>query len=103
MSGFTLQLKATSADVLAPIAWFIPGADPAGWIEELSRWDVPMDGMRLWVVPASARDRSAIGVLVMPAKDVAVERVLRGQPYRRVGKRLFLPANGVLSPPVSET
>jgi hypothetical protein len=52
---FGLTLRPATGPAAAAAGWFIPGDDPAEWIAELARWAVPLDGVRLYPVPESAR------------------------------------------------
>src|SRR5438046_1777248 len=97
---FPLALRLAPAPVHAPAAWFVPGDSPAGWIDELAGWGVPMAGLRLYVVPSSVRDRRPIGVLVAPPSGAAVPNVSpRAQPYGLLAGRLYLPADALLDLP----
>lgn len=99
---FPLSLRPAPAAVHAPAGWFIPGNDPARWLAEIARWGLPMPALRLYVLPASVRDRSAIGVLVVPPDGAAPQSVRRALPYGRLAGRLFLPVDARLDPPVSD-
>ena len=99
---FPLTPKPGAVPVRAPAAWFIPGADPAAWLDEVARWDVPMDRLRLHVLPTSLADRRPAGVLVTLPPGAAPARPLRALAYGQIAGRLFLPVEARLEPPVSE-
>ena len=46
------------------VAWFVHGETPREWLEEVTRWNVPLASLRLWIVPRGAADRRPYGVLV---------------------------------------
>ncbi len=98
MLDFALTLRLTRTTAAPAAAWFIAGADTAEWLAELSRWGVPLGGVRLYPVPESARTRRPCGVLAITAGKPAVVRAL---PYATLGGRLFHPADAVVDPPVS--
>jgi hypothetical protein len=155
MRTFPLALKPAPSAVHEPAGWFIAGADPAAWLDEIARWGLPTESLQLYVLPTSIGDRTPAGVLVVapdgalrsnptavPVAPIlpppvrrgrvgegvkqtdftyqtpspalprstgggsepahAKHRVLRAQPYGRLAGRLFLPADAVLHPPVSE-
>lgn len=103
MRRFPLALQLTARAVRPPSAWFIPGPDPAVWLDEVARWGVATAELWLFVLPHSPGDRTAVGVFVLPPDGVTPRGVLRGLPYGRLGPRLFLPVDATLSPPVSES
>ena len=117
---FPLALRPTAAAAGRAVAWFVPGADPAGWLAEVAAWGVPAAGVRFLVVPASAADPTPVGAVVVPdcgagfpactgekvqagkpAPRSQPSGVVRGQPYRAVAGRLYLPADAELWPPVA--
>src|SRR5258708_2359795 len=81
-------------------AWFIPGADPAAWLSELSRWQVPLADLTLRIVPVSRGDRRPSGVLVTAAHGAQPRTSARCQPYSRIASRLYLPIDACLDPEV---
>jgi tetratricopeptide (TPR) repeat protein len=89
----------------AVAAWFIPSSDPAEWLAEIARWDLPFDRVRLCLLPRSATDRRLSGALaILPDGHNACEIVPSPivQPYGCVAGRLYLPAGARLHPPVSD-
>src|SRR3954452_25029481 len=97
---FPLALRLAPGPGPAPAAWFIPGDSAAGWIDELAGWGVSMAGLRLYVVPASVRDRRPIWALGAPRAGGPVPKVSpRAQAYGRLAGRLYLPVDALLEPP----
>ena len=88
-------------------AWLIPGGDASLWLEELGRWNVPLDDVRLLVLPSAPADVRPSGVLVLPASPPSsVPRATPAvsplaQPYAAANDRLFIPAGATLRPPMS--
>jgi tetratricopeptide (TPR) repeat protein len=100
---FPLGLRAGPAAIHQPAAWFVPGGDPAAWLDEVARWGLPMSDLRLYVVPASARDRAPVGALVTVPPGKSPRSVRRARAYGVLAAgRLFLPAEAALHPPASE-
>lgn len=86
---------------VAPAACFIVGAEPVAWLDELLRLDVAPADLRLLIVPRSRADLSPCGALAfVPGAALACPSGSRLLPWRRHGN-LFLPADGVLTPPLS--
>lgn len=102
MTTFPLQLRMIDAVAGTPAAWLIPGDDPSTWLAEIGQWGVPMPGLRLFVLPHSLRDRRPTGVLVIVSDAIRSEAVRRGQPYRLLAGRLYVPVGAALDPPVSD-
>jgi tetratricopeptide (TPR) repeat protein len=84
-------------------AFFIPGADAQVWLDEIGRWGVAFDGVRICLVPRSASDRRPCGVLaIVTGGESAVIPSPLVQPYGRLVERLYLPADARLHPPMSD-
>ncbi|HEY4258672.1 MAG TPA: hypothetical protein VGM98_00875, partial [Schlesneria sp.] len=45
-------------------AWFVNGSDPAAWISQLARWNLPLTSLILRPIPTSFDNRQPLGVLV---------------------------------------
>ncbi len=95
---FGLTIRPSTGPAAPAAAWFIAGSGPADWVSELSSWGVPLDEVRLFPLPESARTRRACGVLVVVGGK---PRVVRAMPYAVLADRLFYPADAVVWPPVS--
>lgn len=85
-------------------AWFIPGADVGVWLDEIAAWGVAVERVRVCVVPRSAGDRRACGVVAILPKGVTPERAPSplAQAYQCVVGRVYLPAGARLHPPVGD-
>lgn len=81
-------------------AYLLLGGRCEQWLAEIMTWGLPLQSVRLLPVPASERDPSVIGVLAIPQRMPA--RVLRGLPYACRARRLYLPADAQLYPPMSD-
>lgn len=90
-------------------AWLVPGGDGSLWLGELGAWNVPLDDVRLLILPSAAGDVRPSGVLAIlssPSSSSAAARVTPNvsplaQPYVAVNDRLFIPAGATLRPPMS--
>ena len=83
-------------------AWFLAGGEPARWLEELSRWAVPLEEMRCHVVPRGWAENGAGGLLVMPPAGGAKPADARALALGAIGGNLFLPVDAELFPPVAD-
>ena len=97
-----LALRVSGGPARPPAAWLIPGADAAGWVEEIAAWGVAAENFALYRVPASVRDRTCAGLLAVPPAGAAPAASPRGQAYRCLAGVLFIPAESELDPPVSD-
>ncbi|MEJ1971138.1 MAG: hypothetical protein WDM96_01000 [Lacunisphaera sp.] len=93
----TAQLQRMPARVRPAGAWFLSGSEPAAWIEEIARWPVPTDQVRLYLLPASGA-RGVAGVLAVPAVPITLPAGTRGQPYGELAPGFFLPTDADLAP-----
>ena len=96
-AAFTLPLSlrlVCGAKTSAPSAWLLPVADPAMWLEELCGWGVPLQNVKLLLLPRSVRDRSAGAALTIVPLDLAAQVHASGlaEPYVSIAGRLFIPA-----------
>jgi tetratricopeptide (TPR) repeat protein len=97
----TLQLQRRDAPVREAVAWFLAGDDAAKWIEELCRWALPQETLRLFLVPRAAEDRRAGGLLVIPPAGSVRPEQPRALALGVVAGKLFLPVDAELHPPVT--
>ena len=100
MNPLTLTLRRCEAASEAPSAWFVPFANAKDCLDEISRWPVRHEQLRLFPVPRSVPDRSSIGVLVVPPAPVLI-KATRALPLRVLAGRLYLPLDAELFPLVS--
>jgi hypothetical protein len=100
MNELTLQLKHTPAPIREPVAWFIAGADVSSWLDEICRWAIPQEHLRLFVLPRGGNDRSPGGVLVLPPAGTKPSCVPRALGFGVVAGKLYLPVDAELWPPI---
>lgn len=93
MISWTFSLRYRETQVHSPVAWLIPGDDPADWFREWSGWSDEIDDWPLVVLPGK-------GVLVVPT---APPRIVSPTcvPFGRMGARIFVPSHGEWSPAAS--
>jgi tetratricopeptide (TPR) repeat protein len=103
MKTTSFQLKQTTGSVREPAAWFIAGAEVATWLEEIKRWEVAQEKLRLFIVPRSAANRSAAGVLVIPSSGKLPKTSARALAYGVLAGKLYLPVDAELWPPAEPT
>lgn len=101
MNPRELQLKQCAAPERETVAWFLPGGDAGSWLEELCGWAVAHERLKLFIVPRSAREHTAGGLLVLLPAGCVVPQSARGLPLGEIESRLFLPVDAELSPPVT--
>lgn len=101
MTSLPLSLKYSERPVRRAVAWLVPARHPAAWLDEICRWQVPMRGMRVYILPRSRETREPLGALVtVPEGSPRTSR--RALPYGLVGKRLYLPTESELHPAIDE-
>src|SRR5262245_7071141 len=98
-----LQLRHREALDAAPSAWFLPGDSAERWLAELARCGLANGDTRLFVVPKSVESRAPAGLLVVPARADAPTRPPAGIGCRLIAGRLFVPADAVLHPPITDS
>src|SRR5262249_2427327 len=72
------------------------------WLAELTRCGLAEMPTRLCVVPRSVSDRRPAGLLVIPASQHPGQARPRGIACRVIAERLYIPADAVLFPPVTD-
>lgn len=102
MPATVLHLRAAERPQRPPAAWFIPGDDPRVWLKELAAWQIPLDEVRLALLPQSAADGRACGVLVIPPPGREPLVTIRAEAYGLCASRFYLPMLARLDPPTSE-
>ena len=98
----TLSLQPETAPAKPASAWFIPGADPAHWLDVLGRAGLAGAEVRLFVVPQSAEERRPAGILVIGAQGNPPPDHAGALACRCRAERLFFPAEAELFPPVED-
>ena len=73
-----------------PVAWLMRDNDPAAWLAEWSRWELPMADWR--IVPIDG-----VGVLTIVADGQIPRHSPLGIPLWRVGDRIYLPTHADLA------
>lgn len=104
MSPALLNLPLSLRPAAAPggvSAWFIPGADVRGWLDEIFAWGVSPNVLRLCFIPRSHRDPSPRGALVIGAGLDKVRPSPIVQGYTALADRLYIPVEACLHPPMS--
>ncbi|MDB5337764.1 MAG: hypothetical protein JWN70_3383 [Planctomycetaceae bacterium] len=103
MTDLTLKMSFTPRPQRLSCARFIPGPDPAGWLDELSTWGISLETVRLYPIPQSRSGIACAGVLASleQERELRAERdgvsLLQSQPYGQIAGRLFLPVEAELS------
>lgn len=97
-----LQLRYRPAPDLAPDAWFLPGAEVSRWLDELVRAGLAVADTRLYLVPRSVADRRAAGLLAVPPGSRPASPPPGGTPCRLRAGRLFVPADAILYPALTD-
>ena len=84
-----------------PDAWFIPGSSGEHWLDELARCSLATLDTRLYALTSGVRSNEVAGVLVVPGSKIA-QPTPAGLPFKRLGARLFIPADADLVRPASD-
>jgi len=92
----TLKYQVTEAKVGGA---FIKGNLPAFWLQEISRWNIPVEQLSCFLVPESLSAANVFGLFVI-FKNLPPENFFL-EPYYTAAPHVFLPHNTVLSPQVS--
>ncbi|MBI1841598.1 MAG: hypothetical protein HYR88_12195 [Verrucomicrobia bacterium] len=99
--NLVLQVKPSHRGVAAVDAWFLPGSDPACWLEELSRAGLANDSARVGIVGRNGPANPPAGALVMRSDRGPLAATLAGIPCSFIGRRLCVPSDAALTPPLS--
>lgn len=97
----TVQLRRSAAPPRAAQAWYLPGGDPAVWLEEVARWPVPTMEVRFFPLPVEGGSDVA-GVLAVPPEGAAALVEVRGLAYGCVAPGFFIPVEAELTPPLGD-
>ena len=77
-------------------AAFLRGSDPAAWLRELSRWNLPAQQLTCYLVPESIRSVQVAGLFVIATGPVPADVL---EPYgSEVAGRLYVPVQATLWP-----
>lgn len=96
-----LKLNRSSAPCREVAAWYIPGTGAEDWLEELCRWNLSQESLRLFVVRTPSR-AYAEGVLVIPPSGPVKATPMRALALRCIAGKLYLPVDAVIDPPVTD-
>lgn len=100
MTPFPLTLVPTKTPQRSTKAWFIPGANPELWLQELIATGLAIAEFGLYFMPTSMSDLNPNGLFVTLSKpERLADHSWSAIPYGQVSK-LFLPTFGRLSPDV---
>ncbi|MCH1503830.1 MAG: hypothetical protein L7V86_09625 [Verrucomicrobiales bacterium] len=83
---------------VAAEAWLLTGPEPASWVHSLIRASVDLNLCQGYVLPMSLQDRTPSGFLVVVGLTEADWSLAHA--YRCLGKRLWIPCDAELSPPL---
>jgi tetratricopeptide (TPR) repeat protein len=100
MKELTLQLRHTLVPVREPVAYFIAGADVIDWLDEICRWKITQDRLRLFVLPRTPGDRVPCGVLVVVPEGTRPVCVPRALGFGVIAGKLYVPIDSEFSPPI---
>jgi tetratricopeptide (TPR) repeat protein len=108
MPAATLQIRRSELPLRKPEAWLLPGCDPSLWLDEVCRWGVPLERIRLYPLPVSSADRRplavlATGLLASTDKNHTSRVSARAIPYGLIAERLYVPVDAAVHPLVSES
>ncbi|NVO33091.1 hypothetical protein [Hymenobacter lapidiphilus] len=77
-------------------AAFLRGSDPAAWLRELSRWNLPAQQLACYLVPESIRSVQVAGLFVVAAGPLPADVL---EPYGcEAAGRLYVPVQATLWP-----
>lgn len=79
----------------------IRGSNIAGWLKEISRWEIPVDQMDCYLLPQSIRSVEAAGLFVIFKNATGGTKIDFLEPYCCIGEKIFLPVNTMLSPEIN--
>jgi len=82
-------------------AAYIRGNAPSLWLKEIDSWQIPLEGLKCLVIPASTGSVTPAGLLVIFDKKIP-ESSLITHAYATVGNKLFIPVHASLHPLLSE-
>jgi tetratricopeptide (TPR) repeat protein len=102
----TLQIVPANQPRRPAVAWFVSGSDPRVWLEEVSRWDVPLANLILRPVSRSLSDRTPLGLLISASAKESLPDVRKlgslAIPFGCVAGHLYLPIDADILPCVSD-
>lgn len=96
-----LELRMSERTLRPAEAWFLPGSQTERWLAELVRCGLAEAETLLHVVPSSASDPEAAGVLIIPGPGKRPQALPSGFACSWLGRRLCVPADAELYPPLA--
>jgi len=103
MTRRVLELRRRDCAQRETSAWLLSGSEPADWLAELSRWRVPLEDLRCYIVPRGSGDDQPGGLLVVPPKNAVQPKDARAMALGMISGKLLLPVEAELFPPVAAT
>ena len=97
-----LTIHPTSQPIHRPVASFIRGGNPADWLQEISRYGLPLTTMDCYVLPQSIRSVEAAGLLVIFKEKAIAKKLTLPDAYGVLADKLYLPVQAQLHPQLSE-
>ncbi|RYY53836.1 MAG: hypothetical protein EOO09_16555 [Chitinophagaceae bacterium] len=94
-----LQLHYTNQPGVAAAA-FIRGSNAVGWLQEIGRWQIPVSQLECFPIAISAADPSPAGLFVIFSPNTKLPELR--DPYRKIGKRLYIPVHAELFPAITD-
>ncbi|MEK7467726.1 MAG: hypothetical protein AAB074_09965 [Planctomycetota bacterium] len=102
MIRFPLAILPADASEREASGWFVPGAGPDAWLDEMGSWDVPLEKATLRLVPRDPGDLRPCGALVTLPAGRRPQTSPRAEPWACLGGKLWLPCRARLETPISE-
>ena len=107
MLNLELTIRPHTQTALPEHAQFVTGDNTQAWADEIVRWNVDDDQLRLIVIPRSRRDLKPVGVLVFyrDGSPLRIPRHLSSTKtvqYGLFGPQVFLPCDATVEPAISE-
>lgn len=96
-SPIQLQFRYSEHHIHDVAGYFLPGGNVEEWLRAISSTGERLKSQRFAILPKSASDTNALGLLVMHAPSLLPDHSL---PMGCLGDRLFLPTNAIPHVPV---
>ena len=98
MMRVDVELRLSPSDSAEPDAWYLPGCSPEDWLHEIAQWQLDHMGLRIYPLPRSISDRSAVGALVTWSGSTVPQASGNCIAFRQVGGQQFIPADASIRP-----
>ena len=96
-----LALQHNNQAIHATRAAFIRGSEPKVWLEEINRWNIPVQQFDCYLVPVSHQSIQAVGLVVVFKTEAIAQQLNCTHPYGLLVNKLLVPTNASLFPEVS--